>query len=109
MNALYSVLIADPIHADLQELHAMHCQRLSEANSPALPFDSENALGEYEDIERQQAQRLVSLGYAKLLWDGNCWRYTFKGALLNYYYSFLKQLKDATAQRERIDKKRPGS
>lgn len=97
-------------NADLNELHALHSQRLDSLSSAPRPFSAELVCQQYKDLERLRVQKMVLLGLAEFLDSSQeCWRYNFKGAWKSAYEGYLKGLKNAKAQSARMKIKRPGS
>jgi len=96
------------LNAGLEELHAVHRERLSTTEGSAVPFDQGNVMGDYEAMRRQRAVRLAEMGLARFLRDDDHWRYTLKGSLLAAYRSYFAQLLEASKQQRRLRVKRPG-
>ncbi len=69
-----------------------------------------NLLQQYEALNELRVKALLDRGLARFVdAQGNTFRYTFKGALLNATAGYLKGLKRAQAQKERVKIKRPGA
>jgi hypothetical protein len=94
------------MNADLNELTQLHQRRLAMAGVEPLPF-SNNRLAELEQWNRTRADRLVAGGFAKYT-DDNTWHFTLKGAILHTYKAQLRGLARASAQKERMQIRRPG-
>jgi hypothetical protein len=99
------------LHADLEELYALHQVRLADPDIELEPFDDGAALAEFEALRRWAAETLVHGGLARFLDDEQTrWRYTLKGSLMLYFRGFLRQLGTAKKQSKRMStRKRPGS
>ncbi len=96
--------------ADFEELAARHSQRLTAVTAPLKPFSPTRAMDQYEDSGRVRAEKMVSLGLAKFLdLQESNWRYTVKGAFINAYVGYIMGLQKAKLQKDRANKKRPGS
>jgi len=98
------------MHAALPELHALHQQRLATAAATALPFHPTNLLSQWDELNQKRVEAMVERGIAKFIsMDCNVYRHTFKGAWINATTGFLRNMKRASAQKERTKIKRPGS
>lgn len=98
------------LNASLPELHELHQRRLATAHVPAIEFRSSNLLQQYEALNELRVKALLDRGLARFVdAQGNTFRYTFKGALLNATSGYLKGMKRAQAQKERVKIKRPGA
>lgn len=96
------------LNADLPELYQLHRKRLASAGAQPLPF-SNDLLGEFERWNRIRAERLVAKGLAQFLsGDENTFRFTAKGAWACAVAAHGRTLEKAKAQKERVNKKRPG-
>jgi len=98
------------MNADLPELNTRHLQRLALSNEVPASFSTGNPLQQFEDLNRQQVERLVHLGLAKYVNASNSlWSYTIKGAWTYAIRGYLKGFKGAQAQAARSKIKRPGA
>jgi len=98
------------MNADLAELKGFHLQRLVSAGSEPKLFNPNNLFAEFEEWNRLRTDRLVERGWAKYLSpEHNDWRFTTKGAWLYATTAYFAGLKKAQAQKDRANKKRPGS
>lgn len=96
--------------ADFEELVARHSQRLAANTVPLKPFSPSRALDQFEDLGRVRAEKMVSLRLAKFLdMTESNWRYTVKGAFKNAYESYVIGTQKASQQKDRANRKRPGS
>lgn len=97
------------MNADLSELYQFHRQRLA-SQADLRPFSTNDLLSELEKWNRLRAQRLVAKGLARYISaDENAFRFTAKGAWECAVAAHSRSLQKATAQKERMKKKRPGS
>jgi hypothetical protein len=98
------------INADLAELKQFHLQRLVSAGGEPKLFKPNNLFAEFEDWNRLRADRLVQGGLGRYITpDHHDWRFTLKGAWLYATTVYFAGLKKAQAQKDRANKKRPGS
>jgi hypothetical protein len=98
------------MNADLIELKQFHLQRLVAARAEAKLFSDNNLFVEFEEWNRVRANRLVERGLARFLApEHNDWRFNFKGAWRYATTAYFAGLKKAQAQKERANKKLPGS
>jgi hypothetical protein len=98
------------LNADLQELTDRHLQRLAAGGTPLKVFSPSRCLQQYEDMERNRIDIMVSLGLAEFMdLSHSIWRYSFKGAWAYACQGYLKGLQQARTQANRSKKKRPGS
>jgi hypothetical protein len=96
------------LNADLNELTQLHQRRLAIARVEPRPF-SNNRLAELEEWNRVRADRLVADGLAKYISpDHNTWRFTPKGAVIYTFKAQLRAFSRASAQKDRIQMRRPG-
>jgi hypothetical protein len=96
--------------ADFEELVARHSQRLTAVTAPLKTFSPTRAMDQYEDLGRVRAEKMVSLGLAKFLNRTEAsWRYTMKGAFKSAYEGYITGMRKAKLQKERANKRRPGS
>jgi len=98
------------MNADAKELVETHSKRLMQSDNSVIPFKKSGLLQQFEQIEADETLKLIDMGLANFVnYQENVWTYTVKGALLNYWRGFRKQLTQAKAQQERINIKRPGA
>lgn len=98
------------MNADLPELKQFHLQRLVSAGGEPKLFNLNNLFAEFEEWNRVRADRLVERGLAKYLSpEHNDWRFTTKGAWFYATTVYFASIRKAQAQKDRANKKRPGS
>jgi hypothetical protein len=97
-------------NAHFPELLQHHEDRLDQSDSEVVFFVAEDMLEDLDAIQRERAQRMVDLGYAKFSNDAkSIWRNTVKGAVHLYFRSYLKQLLRGILKSHRHWRSRPGS
>jgi hypothetical protein len=68
--------------ADFGTLLMHHRGRVDDAPVPAVPYTSDDPLGDHLAFRARRIDRLEELGLARFLdWEQTAWRYTIKGAL----------------------------
>jgi len=98
------------VNADLDELLACHHERLASCLGQRRSFSVGTAFADWESIHAMKAEQMVRMGLAKFLnREQTIYRHTLKGAWLQYYKGFRRQLTEGKEQAGRISKKRPGS
>jgi hypothetical protein len=98
------------IDADLDELCSCHRERLASYVEQKRPFSSETAFSDWESIRRMRVEEIARMGLAKFLnQERTIYRYTLKGAWLQYCKGLLGPLAEAKNQVDRMPKMRPGS
>jgi hypothetical protein len=97
------------LNAGAAELCEIHCNRLKDYDNQTKLFKRTNLLQQYEQIDADQAEKLIEMGLAVYVdhLEG-VWHYSLKGAFFQVC-RFRKQLQQANTQQERINIKRPGA
>ena len=86
-------------HVDLDELIAQHHARLTESESPGLPYSARTPLDDHRAFRMRRADVVIDSGLGRYVdAERNGWRFTLKGAwtvMSNMYFRELKrQLKE---------------
>ena len=97
------------VHADLDELLSLHRERLASCFEQKRTFSTGTTFSDWESIRRMRVEQMARMGLAKFTnREESVYRHTLKGAWLQYYRGFRRQLAEGKNQAERIHKKRPG-
>ena len=97
------------MRAHLPELYGRHQERLAVLAFDARLFPHGDILAFNENMEMVRYSQLKQMGLARPVnREESIWNYTVRGAWLNYFQGFRKQLEAAKLQRERVKMKRPG-
>jgi hypothetical protein len=81
-------------HADLSELIAQHRERVSESESPGLPYSARAALEEHRAFRTRRVDVLIDSGLARYVdAERNAWKYTLKGAWTAVSSMYVRELK----------------
>lgn len=98
------------MNADLHELNQFHLQRLARLNAEARLFNPDSIFTEFNEWNKQRADRLVEQRLARYLSpEHNDWRFTLSGAWRYATTAYFSGLKKAQTQEHRRHIKRPGS
>ncbi|MHC5083940.1 MAG: hypothetical protein ACYTET_08405 [Planctomycetota bacterium] len=94
----------------LDELYDLHRERLAAWDNELEYFEPDDALEEFELIERQRVRVMVNAKLAQYVgYDQNAWRYTWKGGFM-MRTRFIKSMKTCDTQAYRFGPEftRPG-
>lgn len=98
------------LRADLDELVSLHRQRLASYQEQVRTFSPGTAFSEWQSIRFMRVEQMARMGLARFLnQQQTIYRYTFKGAWLQYHKGLRGQLAEAKTQVDRMSKKAPGS
>jgi len=97
------------LNGDVIELWDRHREGLIANTGPKRIFPAAEALAACEAMAAMKARQMQKMGLGKCLNDDRTiWRHTLKGAWQTYFVGFRSQLAAGMAQKDRIERKRPG-
>jgi hypothetical protein len=98
------------MHADMDDLLSCHRERIESCLGQKRTFSAGSAFSDRQSILRMRAEEMARMGLLKFLnQQQTIYRYTFRGAWLQYQKGLRGQTAQAIQQADGIPGKRPGS